>query len=513
MPDLEDVYAAEDEQRALATVLFPRYVRTLEAVHQLVQSVFPELTPATFRLDDVATRKMLALAAERVVMIEESTRRALRAVLQEGQRRGYSDRQIAAGVPEDGYGGVDGLYLNTWRGRSETIARTEMSEAQLAASLDRYGATGLVSRVELVEHRDTDDACAQRNGRVVPLAERPGLLHPNCLPGDQLVWAPEVTGATCREFEGELVTLRTATDEFLTCTPNHPILTPRGWVAAHLLAEGEYVFRSAMAQGEAVVGALHNDQVPARIEEIAGALAVAVGGPTLTVPGAAPQFHGDGRADRDVHVVRADGLDQRPRGRRIGLEQPSAQLTVERTHAQFAHLAGDGPPRLSLGVIPAPTAGRVRGLGDGGASGIGRLAHPEVHGLARRPGQSRRLDPLRRRGEAHAVARPDHRAGQALVDIEAPQSSTVGIPSAPQVEAGGPQLPVQGRGADAGLLRYGAEPSYLPVEAVQLVQIGKVYASHPVYNLETRQGWYVAQGIVTHNCRLSVIPVVDEVFA
>jgi hypothetical protein len=180
MAELEDVYHAEEEQRALAVVLFPRYLRTLTAVHQLVQSVFPELTPDTFRLDDLATRKMLALAAERVVMIEEATRRALRAVLQEGQRRGYSDRQIADGVPEDGYGGVSGLYLNTWKSRAETIARTEMSEAMLAASLDRYGATGLVSRVELVEHRDTDDECAARNGRIVPLAERPGLAHPNC---------------------------------------------------------------------------------------------------------------------------------------------------------------------------------------------------------------------------------------------------------------------------------------------------------------------------------------------
>lgn len=180
MPSLEDVYDSEEEQGLLARVLFPRYERTLAVVHRLVASAFPELDAEEFRLDDAATRRLLAKAAEQVVRIDEATRSALREVLQEGQRRGYSDQQIADGVPAEGYGGVQGLYLNTWKGRPETIARTELSTAQVEASLDRYAATGLVSKVELVEHRDTDADCAARNGRVVPLSSRPGLLHPNC---------------------------------------------------------------------------------------------------------------------------------------------------------------------------------------------------------------------------------------------------------------------------------------------------------------------------------------------
>lgn len=180
MASLEEIYNQEEEQGRLASVLFPRYERMLAVVHRLVESAFPELDAASFRLDDAATTRLLAVAAEQVVRIDETTRDALRAVLQEGQRRGYSDTQIADGVPAEGYGGVEGLYLNTWRSRAQTITRTELSTAQLAASLDRYQATGLVARVELVEHTDTDDACARRNGRVVPLASRPRLNHPNC---------------------------------------------------------------------------------------------------------------------------------------------------------------------------------------------------------------------------------------------------------------------------------------------------------------------------------------------
>ena len=38
----------------------------------------------------------------------------------------------------------------------------------------------MVDRVQIVEHEDTDEPCASRNGKVVPLASKPGLLHPNC---------------------------------------------------------------------------------------------------------------------------------------------------------------------------------------------------------------------------------------------------------------------------------------------------------------------------------------------
>jgi hypothetical protein len=179
---LSDLYDPEREQGLLARILFPRYLRMLQAVHDLVAAVF-QLSPQEFTVDDPATRKQLALAAEQVVRIDQSTRAQLRDVLAEGQQRGYSDYQIAEGVPAEGFGGIRGLYLDTWKGRPETIARTEMATAQNQATLDRYAATGVVSKVQIVEHEDTDAPCAARNGKVVPLASKPGLLHPNCRMG------------------------------------------------------------------------------------------------------------------------------------------------------------------------------------------------------------------------------------------------------------------------------------------------------------------------------------------
>lgn len=175
---LSDVYNSDDEQERLARVLDPRYARMLVAVHELVASAFPELQD--FRLDDEATRLLLNAAAERVVLIDQATRQAIRDQLREGQRRGYSAFQIANGVPSEDYRGIEGLFATTWQGRAQTVAFNELAEAQHTSAMNRYAATGLVEKVELVENADTDEPCASRNGTVVPLSSNPQRLHVNC---------------------------------------------------------------------------------------------------------------------------------------------------------------------------------------------------------------------------------------------------------------------------------------------------------------------------------------------
>jgi hypothetical protein len=177
---VDDLYDG-DTARAELTVLFTaRYAAMLRAVHEVVKSAFPEVED--FRLDDPATRRILHEAAARVVRIDETTRQAIAQVLQQGQERGYSTQQIAAGVPADGYAGIDGLFTRTWGGRAETIARTELQQAQLSSAYDRYHATGLVDEVELRDGGllDSDGFCAARNGTRAPLTHRVELAHPRC---------------------------------------------------------------------------------------------------------------------------------------------------------------------------------------------------------------------------------------------------------------------------------------------------------------------------------------------
>ena len=178
MSDITDVYDADDEQERLGEILELRYERMLTATHEAIRRLFG-LTVDQFRLTDSAVNALLVEAAHQVVRIDETTRQAIAEQLRLGQDLGLSTWEIANGRADIGYRGIEGLYGETWKGRALTIARTELQHAQNEAALNRYAATGMVDKVEIIDG-DFDAACQARNGRIVPISERPQLLHPNC---------------------------------------------------------------------------------------------------------------------------------------------------------------------------------------------------------------------------------------------------------------------------------------------------------------------------------------------
>ena len=78
--------------------------------------------------------QLLVEAARQVVRIDETTRQAIAEQLRVGQALGLSTWEIANGNAEIGYHGIEGLYTETWKGRAETIARTELQHAQNEAA-------------------------------------------------------------------------------------------------------------------------------------------------------------------------------------------------------------------------------------------------------------------------------------------------------------------------------------------------------------------------------------------
>jgi cell division ATPase FtsA len=179
MTELDDIYNSREEQERLAAIMEPRYRRMLRAVHEAIRVAFG-LTADQFKLTDSDVNLILVGAARRVVGIDETTRMAIAEQLRVGQALGLSTYEIAHGNPKIGYRGIEGLYRETFRGRSDTIARTELQHAQNESSLNRYRATGMVDAVEIVDGDDWDEPCRTRNGRIVPVSDRPQLNHPNC---------------------------------------------------------------------------------------------------------------------------------------------------------------------------------------------------------------------------------------------------------------------------------------------------------------------------------------------
>lgn len=263
-------------------------------------------------------------------------------------------------------------------------------------------------------------------------------------------WA-DVRAVTERDYVGEIVVVKTALGHELSVTPNHPVATRGGWVAAAQLQAGDHVLSSTKVEWHPPGDRPDVEHVPPAIEEVAEAFPVVLG----TVPGSAEDFHGDGTKG-EVCVVRAD--------RRL----------VADLEAQFANHGSE--VKLCLRDVPGiGTAVFVcGGLAEEDAVVLARAAHSLM-------GSS---------GIPLAFFR-----GQLAV----PQTQSLALPADGGSGAEEPvadDSPADSEGFCERLLAL--SPGIALDEIIEVQR----YSGHTkVYNLSTGTGWYLAEGIVTHNCR------------
>jgi HK97 family phage portal protein len=139
-------------------------------------------TDIAFEQTDPAVVAALSQAGSRVSQIAETTRDAIRMVLQIGAEQGWTIDQLISGVGEAA--GLRDVVAESYAGRARAIARTELGEAQQTASIGRYENTN-VSEVVVFDGggEDSDDICNQLNGTVQTLgwARQNKLGHPHCV--------------------------------------------------------------------------------------------------------------------------------------------------------------------------------------------------------------------------------------------------------------------------------------------------------------------------------------------
>jgi Protein of unknown function (DUF3626) len=176
------------EAKKLTDVTSKYYVKVLTAVHEGMKAAVPALS--SWELEDKAITAMIRASKVGAVRMTDATLESIREQLAVAEERGYSIDQIAHGVPTDGYPGIDGLYDEHWKYRSETIARSELGTAALKACADRYRESGVVGEQEILDG-DFDAECAARNETRVPVDEDVELNHPNCVVSVAPVLLPE----------------------------------------------------------------------------------------------------------------------------------------------------------------------------------------------------------------------------------------------------------------------------------------------------------------------------------
>jgi SPP1 gp7 family putative phage head morphogenesis protein len=164
-------------------------------------------------------------------------------------------------------------------GKIKLIARTELSRSHTAITEVRSTELGIPAYVwTSSEDQRVRPSHHNMNGVIVFWKDAPqpeelinlrstlGHYHaggaPNCFTGECKVFSPSAIKTLWRApYSGDIVRIEVESGDFFCATPNHPILTEYGWVAAGALDEGNHVFHLRNG-GDAFMQPNMNDGIP-----------------------------------------------------------------------------------------------------------------------------------------------------------------------------------------------------------------------------------------------------------
>lgn len=332
--------------------------------------------------------------------------------------------------------------------------------------------------------------------------------HAHCVLPETNLGSVGARACLRRKYEGVVCHITTRGGRHLSVTPNHPVLTVRGWVDAGHLKDGDALLCRIGGNREEV-GVPDVDQTPARADEVFEALRLLLAAVGHRVPSTAVDFDGEPVADGDVEVVDLNGL----------LECDVVPAGHERLCDKTLALAGlldccgalDGsgsPDPLRDGSMPAahgvmgcccllgPLFGSHFGRSDDSSIGASAKLAASLFEPPCDCGPADGID-ARKLEHARSVLVSLYKAGRcgealaSRLDAAALQDVKNGV-------AGYPEL-----FGDFGCLH----PGGVEIDYVSVVRHSS-FAGH-VYNLSTDGGWYFANDIVVHNCDCKVIPGFD----
>jgi hypothetical protein len=281
--------------------------------------------------------------------------------------------------------------------------------------------------------------------------------HVNCLPGDSLVLSVGgISAASKRWYEGDFVTIHTPENQ-LTVTPNHPVLTPFGWLPANKIKEGDYVIEHDPGKGESSPFQVNKDYRESPIQDVFSSFGVF----GFRMPTAAPDFHNDG-SNSDVTVIRTNGQ------------------VMSDGESQFTQ------PLAKLDFMPTDIVGKI-----------------PFSGLCPQ-------DPLSLRNYSPLGS------GMGSLNLSAPllgrhklPFERLGLGLVPGFNAGVHHPPAEYASADTQLSGEAVLALAGNVSLQEVTKIRNFNSACHVYNLQTSSNVYIANGIITHNCRCVLMPFVS----
>lgn len=173
------------------------------------------------------------------------------------------------GIPEITDRLCSGLATSN-EAKMRMFARTALGAAQSAGrqqQMEDAAAMGIVVHKRWLAAHDskTRDAHRDLDGQEVPYdkpfkSELGDIRYPkdpeadaanvfNCFIGETLAATDsDVVRSYKHEYSGKLITVKSACGVKFTCTPNHPILTDRGWIHAESLNDGDHLVIASIGE-------------------------------------------------------------------------------------------------------------------------------------------------------------------------------------------------------------------------------------------------------------------------
>lgn len=300
----------------------------MEEVNRILAALDPAIRegwaatdlPGDLNINDPYIQANLALTKNLLVRVPDEVHAMVVNAILKGVKAGEPMEQIAARVQQVlTYTGSE-----DWPSRAQTIAQTEtnrhFNSSMLAHGLlrEKQGVRGLQKRWDTRMDGRERAWHGEANNQVRPLLQPflvggENLMFPvdptgrpdnviNCVTGSTHIRAAGVSAAYRFRWCGELITLQGNQGVRLTVSPNHPILSERGWIAAHEVKKNDYLI-SARFSNSSSGSTPYIQSSPPNAEEIF--LALESVGHRKRMDCLAVDFYGD-RPNGQVDVVFVD---------------------------------------------------------------------------------------------------------------------------------------------------------------------------------------------------------------
>lgn len=316
-------------------------------------------------------------------------------------------------------------------------------------------------------------------------------------------------GAIKRFYSGKIVKLVTKSGRELRVTANHPILTSRGWVIAELIKQGDNLIaydrpiESLNANG--LTRKVYNDELIPTAENLFKTFV----GHALTI-GKASSFKLNGNlfaSDSEIHIdVIDDGLSIKiDSNEGKGVEQ--RMFVIRNDGTCFETIKACGTPDSGCVVADIVLSQDAINITGRGVEGSSDFTLADILRLIEIEDSKLQL----------SIGVPTGIPGSRALTLNSTWSLFDGLPldrfglaSSSQDNTLFEELSSNGLSDDSGLFGYliNTHASHVATDPVINV-IEDSYSGH-VYDFQSDSGLLSADGIITHNCRCTVIALTEK---